>query len=141
MKPISTFPTFSLATVLFASMPLFAVIDQAEAGKGITASGSRTYKVSPIVRGGVSKPPTTGTAKANPPPIVRQHGDEKSVCSAPAGLLPLSSQGLLQRGERHRSRPPQTSCLCPPSRRAQGGPSAEVVAAGPGRNRRTGTLL
>jgi hypothetical protein len=77
MKSISTFPTFSLATVLFASMPLFAVIDQAEAGKGITASGSRTYSVSPIARGGVSKPPTTGAAKVNPPRIVREHGAEK----------------------------------------------------------------
>jgi hypothetical protein len=77
MKFVPTFPIFSLVTVSFAGMALFAVIDRAEAGKGITGSGSGTYKVSPIVRGGVSKPPTTGTAKANTPPIVRTHGDEK----------------------------------------------------------------
>ena len=59
MKSISTFPTFSPVALSFAGMALFAVIDQAEAGKGITANGSGTYKASPIVRGGVSKPPTT----------------------------------------------------------------------------------
>jgi hypothetical protein len=73
MKPISIFPTFSLVILSLAGMTLFAVIDQVEAGKGITASGSGTYKVG----GGVNKPPTTGTAKANPPPIVRTHRDEK----------------------------------------------------------------
>jgi hypothetical protein len=77
MKCNATLPTFSLVTVSFAGMAFFAVIDQVEAGKGITANGSGTYKVSPIVRGGVSKPQTTGTLKANPPPIVRTHGDEK----------------------------------------------------------------
>jgi hypothetical protein len=56
MKSISTFPTFSLVTVSFAGIAVFAVIDQAEAGKGITASGSRTYSVSPIVRGGGHAP-------------------------------------------------------------------------------------
>jgi hypothetical protein len=85
MKSISTFPAFSIVTVSFAGMALFAVIDQVEAGKGITASGSRTYSVGPIVRGGVSKPPTTGTAKANPPRIVREHGDEKVF--APPGRV------------------------------------------------------
>jgi hypothetical protein len=71
MKSVSSFPIFSLVTVSFAGMALFAVIDQVEAGKGITASGSGTYKVSPNVGGGISKPPkppTTGTVKANPPP-------------------------------------------------------------------------
>jgi hypothetical protein len=77
MKCNATLPTFSLVTVSFAGMAFFAVIDQVEAGKGITANGSGTYKASPIVRGGVSKPQTTGTLKANPPPIVRTHGDEK----------------------------------------------------------------
>ena len=80
MKSISTVPTFSLVTMSFAGVALLAVIDQAEAGKGITASSSGTYKVGPIAGGGVSKLPTTGmtgTVKANPPPIVRTHGDEK----------------------------------------------------------------
>lgn len=82
MKSISTYPSFSLVTVSFAGMALFAVIDQAEAGKGITASGSRTYSESSIVRGGVSKPPTTGTAKANRP-IVRDHRGGDKVFSPP----------------------------------------------------------
>jgi hypothetical protein len=70
MKSISISPTFSLVTVSLAGMAVFALIDQAEAGKGIQANGSGTYKVGPIA-GGVSKlpkPPTTGTVKANPPP-------------------------------------------------------------------------
>jgi hypothetical protein len=77
MKPISTLPTYSLVALSFAGMALFALIDEVEAGKGIRGNGSGTYKMSPIVRGGVSKPPTTGTVKANPPPIVRTHRDEK----------------------------------------------------------------
>jgi hypothetical protein len=43
MKSVSIFPIFSHVTVSFAGMAVLAVIDQAEAGKGITASGSRTY--------------------------------------------------------------------------------------------------
>jgi hypothetical protein len=87
MKSISTFPTFSLVAVAFAGMAVFAVIDQAEAGKGFMGTAFRTYKMNPIVRGGVSKPPTTGTAKANPSRIVREHGEEKVFApgSAPGG--------------------------------------------------------
>src|SRR5262249_28116688 len=77
MKSGSTFPTFSLATVSFAGMALFAVIDPVEAGKGITPSGAGTYRVSPIVRGGGRQPPTTGDAKAQPPAIGREGGKEK----------------------------------------------------------------
>ena len=64
-------------TLSFAGMALFAVIDQVEARKGIPPSGSETYRLSPIVHGGVNKPPTTGTAKAKPPRIVRVQGEEK----------------------------------------------------------------
>jgi hypothetical protein len=64
MKSGLTVPTVSLSTVSLVGMTLFVVIDPVEAGKGITASGSRTYSVAPIVRGGVSKPPTTGAAKS-----------------------------------------------------------------------------
>jgi hypothetical protein len=70
MKSTSNVPTFSLATMSLAGMALFAVIDQAEAGKGIPANGSGTYKVGPIAGGGVSRlprPPTTGTVKPKSP--------------------------------------------------------------------------
>ncbi|HWE19978.1 MAG TPA: hypothetical protein VG758_22815 [Hyphomicrobiaceae bacterium] len=93
MKSISTFPTFSVVTLSFAGMALFAVIDQVEAGKGITASGSRTYSVSPTIRGGVTKPPTTGTVKANPPRIVREHGDEKVFAPPRRGYCRYPSRG------------------------------------------------
>jgi hypothetical protein len=81
----------SLPAAAFAlALAALAACDPAEAGKGITASGSRTYSVGPVVRGGVSKPPTTGTAKANPPRIVRTHGDEKVFAPPQRGLLPPS---------------------------------------------------
>jgi hypothetical protein len=109
MKSISTFPIFSLVAVSFAGMAVFAVIDQAQAGKGITASGSGTYKMGPIAAGGVKKLPatgTTGTAKANPPrirpPIFEDgshrgvHGDEK-VFAPPQ----LSRKGIVRDHRRH----------------------------------------
>jgi hypothetical protein len=98
MKSISTFPTFSRVALSFAGMALFAVIDQAEAGKGITANGSGTYKASPIVRGGVSKPPTTGTAKANPPRIVREHGEEKVFSPPRPGYCRYPHRGCYNAG-------------------------------------------
>jgi hypothetical protein len=77
MKSISIFPTFSVVTLAFAGMAVFAGSHQAEAGKGITATNTGTYKVGPIAGGGVSKlpkPPTTGTAKPNSP-IGHGHSD------------------------------------------------------------------
>jgi hypothetical protein len=98
MKSGLTVPTFSLATVSLAGMALFAVIDPVEAGKAITASGSRTYSVSPIARGGVSKLPTTGTAKANPPRIVREHGDEKVFAPPRPGYCRYPHRGCYNAG-------------------------------------------
>jgi hypothetical protein len=98
MKSISTCPTFSVVALSFAGMTLFAVIDQVEAGKGIPPSGSGTYKVSPIVRGGVSKPPTTGTVKANPPRIVHEHGEEKVFSPPRPGYCRYPHRGCYNPG-------------------------------------------
>jgi hypothetical protein len=74
MKSISALSTRALVTVSFAGMAVFAVIDQAEARKGITASGSGTYKVGPIAAGGVKKLPTTGTTGTAKPSSPVGHG-------------------------------------------------------------------
>jgi hypothetical protein len=57
------------------------------------------YSVSPIVRGGASKPPTTGTAKANPPRIVREHGDEKVFAPPRPGYCRYPHRGCYRAGD------------------------------------------
>jgi hypothetical protein len=47
----------ALAAGSFTGMALLAVIDQAKAGKGITPTGTGTYKASPVVRDHRGEPP------------------------------------------------------------------------------------
>ena len=99
MKSISTFPTFSPVALSFAGMALFAVIDQAEAGKGNPPSGSGTYKASSTAPWPApSKPPTTGTAKANPPRIIREHGEEKVFSPPRPGYCRYPRRGCYNAG-------------------------------------------
>src|SRR5215510_14034584 len=84
MKTRSSIPVLAIGgAVAVAGMALLAVIDQAAAGKGITATNTGTYKTSPIVRehrgkSTVSKPPAVAGCSRFPHrpcarPIVRDH--------------------------------------------------------------------
>jgi hypothetical protein len=135
MKPISTFFDFLLRDPVVRWHGALCRDRSGRGSKGNSTERLRNVQVESHRPWRCEQATDDGDGQSQTATHCPRAGRGESVFSA------ATSQGLLQRGERSRSGPPQTSRLCPPSRRAQGEPSAEVVVAGPGTNRRTGALL